>query len=214
VQTQDRFKNYDAIHYQVLDISQDPLEQGFRAADYDLVVASNVPHATPFLNETLKNYQKLLRDDGYLFLQEISPITKSANFVMGLFSGWWLAADDGRIEEPFISPEEWNTRLVASGFNEISTMVWDGEPPHRFNASIFVRPAATHHQPVPQATRIALLTRTKDLGKTAKAAKRLLTEQAHEVDHCACGDEVHPESQCVISFTDWSAAAKAHCSEM
>ena len=42
VQAQERFKEYAAIEYQALDISQDPLEQGFKAGEYDLIIASNV----------------------------------------------------------------------------------------------------------------------------------------------------------------------------
>lgn len=42
VQAQERFKDYAGIEYQALDISQDPLEQGFKAGEYDLIIASNV----------------------------------------------------------------------------------------------------------------------------------------------------------------------------
>lgn len=39
---QERFKEYEAIEYRVLDISKDPVQQGFEAEKYDLVVACNV----------------------------------------------------------------------------------------------------------------------------------------------------------------------------
>lgn len=39
---QERFTNYDAIQYKVLDISTNPLEQGFEAESFDLIIASNV----------------------------------------------------------------------------------------------------------------------------------------------------------------------------
>ena len=42
VAAQDRFKEYDGIEYKVLDISKDPIAQGFNAGDYDLIIASNV----------------------------------------------------------------------------------------------------------------------------------------------------------------------------
>jgi acyl transferase domain-containing protein len=42
VQAQERFKEYQGIEYQVLDISKDPLEQGFKDGEYDLIIASNV----------------------------------------------------------------------------------------------------------------------------------------------------------------------------
>jgi SAM-dependent methyltransferase len=42
VQAKERFKNYEGIEYQALDISKDPVEQGFNAGEYDLIIASNV----------------------------------------------------------------------------------------------------------------------------------------------------------------------------
>ena len=42
VQAKDRFRNAGNIKYNVLDISKDPLIQGFEEASFDLIVASNV----------------------------------------------------------------------------------------------------------------------------------------------------------------------------
>lgn len=42
VAARERFQQYDGIEYRVLDISKDPIEQGFNPGDYDLVIASNV----------------------------------------------------------------------------------------------------------------------------------------------------------------------------
>jgi Polyketide synthase dehydratase/Methyltransferase domain len=42
IAAQERFKDFQNIHYAVLDISKDPIEQGFEAESYDLILASNV----------------------------------------------------------------------------------------------------------------------------------------------------------------------------
>lgn len=42
VQAKKRFKDHDGIEYNILDISKNPLEQGFIAGEYDIIVASNV----------------------------------------------------------------------------------------------------------------------------------------------------------------------------
>jgi acyl transferase domain-containing protein len=86
-----RFAEYQAIEYKVLDISRNPLEQGFQREEYDLIIASNVRtapllsfgiiplnvlqvlHATPILHDTLVNVRTLLKPQGRLFLQELSP---------------------------------------------------------------------------------------------------------------------------------------------
>ena len=42
VQAKERFRDYEGIEYKNLDVSKNPLEQGFAAGQYDLVIASNV----------------------------------------------------------------------------------------------------------------------------------------------------------------------------
>lgn len=42
VAAQERFTDYDGIEYKVLDISKDPVGQGFVPGEYDLIIASNV----------------------------------------------------------------------------------------------------------------------------------------------------------------------------
>ena len=42
VQAKERFKEYEGIEYRALDVSRNPLEQGFTAGEYDLIIASNV----------------------------------------------------------------------------------------------------------------------------------------------------------------------------
>lgn len=42
ITAKERFKDFENIKYAVLDISKDPVEQGFEAESYDLILASNV----------------------------------------------------------------------------------------------------------------------------------------------------------------------------
>ena len=49
VAAKERFKDYQNIQYAVLDISKDPVEQGFEAESYDLILASNVGFRSIFL---------------------------------------------------------------------------------------------------------------------------------------------------------------------
>ena len=42
VAAKDRFKDFRNIQYAILDITKDPIEQGFEAGSYDLILASNV----------------------------------------------------------------------------------------------------------------------------------------------------------------------------
>ena len=38
----ERFKDFDGLEYKVLDISKDPIDQGFQAEEFDLIIACNV----------------------------------------------------------------------------------------------------------------------------------------------------------------------------
>lgn len=79
IAAQERFKQYPGIDFKVLDITMDPVEQGFDSGSFDLVIAGNVLHATPSLHQTLTNVRKLLAPHGCLFLQEVSPRMKMVN---------------------------------------------------------------------------------------------------------------------------------------
>ena len=58
----------DRITYTKLDISHDPLTQGFTARQFDIVVAANIPHAIANMITTMTNVRTLLKPRGKLFL--------------------------------------------------------------------------------------------------------------------------------------------------
>jgi len=58
------------IEYRPLDIEKNPVEQGFAAHGYDLLLASNVLHATRYLEETLGHCRRLLAPSGQLIALE------------------------------------------------------------------------------------------------------------------------------------------------
>ncbi|OTA94899.1 hypothetical protein M434DRAFT_70407 [Hypoxylon sp. CO27-5] len=141
---QDRFGHaHPRMRFQTLDISSDPLEQGFKPGSFDLIVAANVLHATPKLKETLVNVRKLLRPDGKLLLQEMYMTVKWLNFVMGHLPGWWLGVEDGRPSEPYVSPQRWAEELLAAGFQAPEASVFDDEVPFQANVTIIATPDIT-----------------------------------------------------------------------
>ncbi|KAK8011002.1 polyketide synthase [Apiospora arundinis] len=201
VQAQERFKDHAGMQYKVLDICRSPVEQGFEPGGYDLVIASNCLHATPVLTQTLKHCLQLLQPDGRLFLQELSPITQGFNFTMGLFSGWWLGAEgDGRVDKPFISPEEWDVKLREAGFAGIDSVSFDGKRPYHMNANMIARPAERKEEAGPG--RITLLTHCDELGPLARETRQLLRSAGYEIDQCVWGRQLPPANQDVVSFLD------------
>lgn len=79
----------DIIDYKVLDIEKNPVEQGFEAGTYDIVMASNVLHATSDITTTLKNVRKLLKPGGRIVLMELTKVTAWINCIFGSTTGWW-----------------------------------------------------------------------------------------------------------------------------
>ena len=61
VAAKERFKEFDAVDYRVLDISKDPLTQGFEAHSFDVVLAANVGRLPSFTPASLYPWTDDLR---------------------------------------------------------------------------------------------------------------------------------------------------------
>jgi hypothetical protein len=55
------FCEFQGIKFLTLDIEQNPRKQGFKVETYDLIIASNVLHATKSLDKTLQHVRSLLK---------------------------------------------------------------------------------------------------------------------------------------------------------
>ncbi|PGH14046.1 hypothetical protein AJ79_03316 [Helicocarpus griseus UAMH5409] len=197
---QDRFGQYSGLEFKTLDISRDPLEQGFEAGSYDLIIASNVIHATPCLNTTLKHVRKILHRRGRFFLQELTPSSaKMINLIMGPLSGWWLGEDDGRYWEPIISTERWEQELRAADFSGIEAVTYDDpEPDGVLGVNIIARPI----QPNPSFRRVTLLIRDSQRETQAvQLMEKTLEKQGYHIDQCLFGDDI-PTYQDIISLLE------------
>ncbi|KAJ3578897.1 hypothetical protein NPX13_g1668 [Xylaria arbuscula] len=112
---------YELIFKQ-LDLTQDPISQGFIGESYDLVIASLVLHATPSLTSTLEHCRKLLKPGGHIIVLELLPAYHtSIGVVFGAFPGWWAGAEEGRVLTPAISVSEWDGLLRHAGFSGCDT---------------------------------------------------------------------------------------------
>ncbi|WP_156303064.1 class I SAM-dependent methyltransferase, partial [Methylogaea oryzae] len=88
-----RFAAYPCLQFRKLDIEQPPQTQGFEAGRYDLVVASNVLHATRDLAATVGHARSLLAPGGQLLLVEGTAPRRWIDLIFGLLEGWWAFAD-------------------------------------------------------------------------------------------------------------------------
>ena len=112
-----RFGGAEAsINYYPLDVEKDPADQGYAEHGFDLVIASNVLHATRHLQETLDHCRRLLAPSGYLVALENLRGQGWLDLTFGQLDGWWRFADDYRPQHALAGPRVWKTALADAGF--------------------------------------------------------------------------------------------------
>ncbi len=119
-QSEQRFSNYPFMHYGLLDIERNPLEQGYGQHQFDVIIAANVLHATKDLHRTLDNISSLLAPGGVLILLETTFHPPWFDISFGLIEGWQRFEDPLRKEHPLLTADEWVRLLRASGFDPTS----------------------------------------------------------------------------------------------
>ncbi len=114
--------NENSIQYRVLDIEKDPIEQGYTPHGYDLLIASNVLHATRYLSETLGHCRQLLAPSGQLVMLENLRGQGWLDLTFGQLDGWWRFADDYRPHHALASPDVWRQAFADAGFGETGVL--------------------------------------------------------------------------------------------
>ena len=140
----DRFKVHASrISFAVLDPEKDPLEQGFEAQQYDLVICSFLLHACTELTKALQNLRMLTKPRGKLVLLEsANPDSLRAPFVLGLFPDWWRSVEERREPSPLCSIADWNEKLLKSGFSDADLCLPDVDAANDHAFSVIVSTAS------------------------------------------------------------------------
>ncbi len=112
-----RFKHYSFLQYRTLDIERDPCSQGFQHGQFDIIIASNVLHATIDLRNTMRNVRSLLAPSGVVLLVEGIRPERWVDLTFGLTEGWWRFRDyDLRPSYPLLAQASWMDLLSTTGF--------------------------------------------------------------------------------------------------
>ncbi|KAF7194934.1 Highly reducing polyketide synthase pks5 [Pseudocercospora fuligena] len=127
--------------FRKLDIEQDPCAQGFEEAAYDLVIASQVLHATKSLTGTLANVRRLLKRTGKLVFLEGVRHRHDHELIFGTLPGWWLSEDPERQNGAIATVALWDTALKSSGFSGVDFQALDCEEPEANVSSVLVASA-------------------------------------------------------------------------
>lgn len=110
------------LTYKIWNVELPLTGQDIEAGVYDIVIATNVLHATKDIRQALRNIKAALKCNGILLLNEMSAKSMFTTLTFGLLDGWWRFLDqDLRIPgSPLLEPKVWKRVLEDEGFRQIS----------------------------------------------------------------------------------------------
>ncbi|MFF7638669.1 SDR family oxidoreductase, partial [Kitasatospora sp. NPDC008050] len=117
-------ERYPFTRFQVLNLDRELAEQGFEPASADIVLATNVVHATRNLRATLRRAKALLKPGGWLVLNELTSVRPLLTIGGGVLEGWWVF-DDGELrmpDSPLASPQGWARLLHEEGYTPVRAL--------------------------------------------------------------------------------------------
>jgi enoyl-CoA hydratase/carnithine racemase/NAD(P)-dependent dehydrogenase (short-subunit alcohol dehydrogenase family)/SAM-dependent methyltransferase len=120
------------VTFGTLDIEVDP--EGHAVGDsYDVVIATNVLHATRNVARSLRHAKKLLKKGGVLVINESTEPQEFSTYTFGTLPGWWHSEDaELRLpSSPLLDAPTWMALLAAEGFR-----VAEASPPPEHQAAL------------------------------------------------------------------------------
>jgi 3-oxoacyl-(acyl-carrier-protein) synthase/SAM-dependent methyltransferase len=144
---QEKFAGLDFMEYGLLDAGRAPASQGFVLHAFDVVVASNVLHATRNLDETLGHVRDLLGPGGLLVLIETTVYHAWLDVTFGLTNAWNQFDDRWRRDRPLLAPAGWREALLANGFEAVEIQPDEGTPGTVLGQCVVVALGPTGVQP-------------------------------------------------------------------
>lgn len=106
------------MSFQLWDIDQPFSSTQVSWSQVDVVIATNVLHATTDILHALRNAKSALAADGHLLINETVFKTIFGTLTFGLLDGWWAFSDQElRLQgAPLLSVDQWRAALAEVGF--------------------------------------------------------------------------------------------------
>jgi acyl transferase domain-containing protein/acyl carrier protein/ubiquinone/menaquinone biosynthesis C-methylase UbiE len=114
--SQHKFSRFGFAQFRTLDIERNPIDQGFDAHSFDIIVMSEVFHQAKDLRKTVDGIRQLLGSGGTLLVVDPTRRWLFATLVFGLLKGSWLFDGNVRRNGPCVSQEDWKSVLRDAGF--------------------------------------------------------------------------------------------------
>ncbi|MGK7925484.1 MAG: thioesterase domain-containing protein [Spirulina sp.] len=114
----EKFQDYSFVEYDLLDIDQNPLHQGYEPHHFDIIVAANVLHDARQMDKTLQYLRSLLTANGFLLILEATQ-NNPFQMVSIRFIEGYSHYEDARLQtnQPLLSVNEWQKILAANEFD-------------------------------------------------------------------------------------------------
>lgn len=125
----DKFASYRYIKYELLNVEKDVEEQNFAKHSVDIILATNVIHATSNISKSLSHIKDLLKARGILILNEVTMKQRFTTLTFGLATGWWLYEDEeNRIKgTPALLASTWRRLMEEQGFTKPYIIDYPGD---------------------------------------------------------------------------------------
>ncbi|KAK2613079.1 hypothetical protein N8I77_000008 [Diaporthe amygdali] len=136
------------IDFGVLDIETDPIEQGFEAQSYDVVIVANVVLSTKEMDTTLANARKLLRPEGKLIIAAVTMPIVAVDLVFGVLPSWRADGD----KHYLLTTNEWDDLLCRHGFTGLDICTQSNHSSKHGCSSLIVSSTVTELDTLRQST--------------------------------------------------------------
>jgi acyl transferase domain-containing protein/NADPH:quinone reductase-like Zn-dependent oxidoreductase/SAM-dependent methyltransferase/acyl carrier protein len=145
-----RFGAYPFVRFRTLDVEMEPRDQGFTPMSFDLIVASDVVHATADVRRTLAHLRSLMSPGGVLLLIEAERKSPFPDVVFGLTEGWWRYQDvELRPDHPLLGRDLWKSVLETSGYESPEALPYHPGETESLQIVILARNPMTAAVPAP-----------------------------------------------------------------
>lgn len=181
-----RLSEVPNLDFITLDIDKDPADQGIQDRQFDLIIATDVIHASSNLRRSLTHARKLLSPGGRLLMYQPRPGLNWVKYVLGTMSNWWCGLDDRRTDEPYVSRDRWDEELMAAGFRALSDADVALDTPTHPGMVMVVRPQPEES---PSELVTVLCNDIKDVQSgIVEQLTRKLEKRGLRVSHCTLAD--------------------------
>ena len=212
-------EDYSFVEYQMFDCEKSPEAQGIEPHHFDIILASNVIHATKDLKATLSNLRRALAEDGILMFLEVTWRRAALDNVFGLLPGWWRFTDtELRKDSALLSRDKWEALLSDLGYRDVASFISSENSEQNQQACLIGRAPDPVEFPVEEeasgvveeeieilAKDIFLITEdTSGLG--ARLAKALETEETEAV---LAGPDLEQVTSKIDELTDGGRVIRA-----